>query len=339
MKSNSYVLRKTGEIPVLEEIEVDELLTTGQVLVRILYSGLCATQLEEIFISKRNHRFMPHLFGHEAVAQVLEVDSRVTKVSKGDICVIHWKKSSEGLDADAGRYFFRGQKLNAGKVVTFGEISVVPENRLTKFESNLSLELAPLLGCAYPTGWGAVANSGRPKSEDQILIVGLGGVGLAILETALTFSTQSISTIDTKRQLPLSPSFADRVTHHTSFEDYASQIVNPTLVFDTSGDIRTLNKLLERISSVARIVLVGMPSGGENIALPMQKLLDGLQIIGSNGGDVDPFFDFVSYCKVLESADTFSMGMSIAVSAIDDLAKAIQDHQSGLFRRAVIKFS
>lgn len=334
----AYILRERGVIPSLEDIKVDDNLLEGQVLVRILYSGLCATQLEEIFVASRNEKYMPHLFGHEGVGTVEKVGPNVSKIGVGDICVIHWKTSSKGLDSSPGRYLCGEEKLSAGKVVTFSEIAVLPENRLTKLTSSLKLHIAPLLGCAYPTGWGSVLRAGNASHLDRLLIVGLGGVGLSALEAALSLPVISVSTVDPNRMLPSSPKFAQRVTHFSNLEDLSIASENPTIVVDTSGDVETLQQLVDSLEVRSRLVLVGMPKSQTHFRVPIQKMLDGLEIIGSNGGGVDPGIDFIHYERLLSECDTNTDGLAIAVSSRTQLADCIENHLKGRFRRAVLGF-
>jgi len=335
----AYILRERGVIPSLEHIEVDDNLLEGQVLVRILYSGLCATQLEEIMVSSRNEKYMPHLFGHEGVAEVIKVGSGATKLVAGDLVVVHWKTSSIGLDAPPGSYWQGMKKINAGKVVTFTEYSVVPENRLTAVPSNINIELAAVLGCAYPTGWGSIRRVGKLIAGERVLIVGIGGVGLAALSAALKIPKTEIFVADKnqRRLSTLAKNFPLVKSIHLS-ESILSEI-RPNLVIDSSGSPEVHELLVDFCPIDSRIVLVGMPARSEKSLINTQRLLDGLQIMGSNGGGIDFggdsiyfFHDFKDFLDIDHSFQIFTLGST-------ELSKAIDSHKAGAHWKIQLSFS
>ena len=101
MKTKAAVLRKVGGPLVIEELEIPKL-GFGQVLVKILYSGLCRSQINEINGWKGGD-YIPHLLGHEASGEVLEIGDSVSKVRPGDYVVCSWIKGA-GLDAPLIKY-------------------------------------------------------------------------------------------------------------------------------------------------------------------------------------------------------------------------------------------
>src|SRR5436189_3949172 len=102
------------------ELDLPEELTVGQVLVKIHYSGICGAQINEIEGVKGPDKFLPHLLGHEASAQVIETGPGVTTVRPGDTVVLHWRPS-RGIQSQPPSYQWRGNRLNAGWVTTFNE--------------------------------------------------------------------------------------------------------------------------------------------------------------------------------------------------------------------------
>src|SRR5437868_9448645 len=94
----------------------------GQVLVKVLVSGICGSQLQEIAGNKGNAKFMPHLLGHEGCGIVEEVGLGVSRVKVGDKVVMHWVKG-DGIESDFPHYTFNGKEIPSGKVTTFSEYS------------------------------------------------------------------------------------------------------------------------------------------------------------------------------------------------------------------------
>src|SRR5437879_588800 len=128
MKFKAAILVELNKPLAIEEIESPPL-RFGQVLVKILCSGVCGAQINEIEGAKGPDKFLPHLLGHEATATVIECGEGVTTVVPGDRAVCHWRKGV-GLQAATPAYqSARLGKVNAGWVTTFSDYSIVSENR------------------------------------------------------------------------------------------------------------------------------------------------------------------------------------------------------------------
>lgn len=300
--ARAYVLREQGVVPTFEKIQVNEELSIGQVLVRVLYSSLCATQIEEIFAASRNKGHMPHLFGHEGVGVIEKVGPAVKNRKVGEVCVLHWRKSSIGLDAEPGSYFSETGPTNAGKIVTFSSIAVVPENRLTPLPNNFPLEAGSLLGCALTTGWGSVLKVGEFKPNDEVLVVGLGAVGSFAALTARLMGAKDVIGIDPKSSTLDRAHAIGLSQHFSSLLDWKESPAGgkQNLIIETSGDTQVISSIIQNSPSSARVVLVGMPKNGELASVDVQRLLDGLQLRGSNGGSVDPANDIETVAHLFQ---------------------------------------
>ena len=189
MKFNAAILVELKQPLVIEEIESPPL-RFGQVLVRILCSGICGAQINEIEGAKGPDKFLPHLLGHEATATVKEVGEGVTSVKPGDRVVCHWRKGA-GLQAPTPAYKSKSfPKINSGWVTTFSEYSIVSENRVTKVPSDFNPETGALLGCAVTTALGVINNNAKLAIGESIAVFGTGGVGLNIIQFAAEVSRE-----------------------------------------------------------------------------------------------------------------------------------------------------
>src|SRR5438309_1246991 len=108
-------------------------LEVGQILVKVMCSGVCGAQLGEIAGVKGQDKYMPHLLGHEGAGVVQDIGPGVTHVRIGDPVAMHWRKGV-GIEAKPAVYSLvmtRGaQTIGGGSVTTFNEMAVVSENRL-----------------------------------------------------------------------------------------------------------------------------------------------------------------------------------------------------------------
>ena len=155
---------------------------------------MCA-QINEIDAVKGKDKFLPHLLGHEGTGIVESTGEGVTTVKKGDHVVLHWKKG-DGIESKTPKYKFNGKIINAGWVTTFNEKAVVSENRVTKIDKNFNMKIATLLGCSLTTAYGVVNNDANIKIGQSVIIIGLGGVGLNLVQASSLVSANPIIGID-----------------------------------------------------------------------------------------------------------------------------------------------
>src|SRR6202050_2495259 len=160
--AKAAILAQSRQPPGVTEIVMPDTLGVAQVLVKVLCSTICGAQLNEIAAAKGPDKFLPHLLGHEASAQVIEIGLGVTTIKPGDTVVLNWRPS-QGIQCPPPAYRWRGQKLNAGWVTTFNDYAVVSENRMTVIPPDYNLRDAPLLGCAVTTAAGVINNDANVK--------------------------------------------------------------------------------------------------------------------------------------------------------------------------------
>ena len=122
---------------IIDNIELPKDLLPGQVLVKVLVSGICGSQIGEICGAKGPDRYLPHLLGHEGCATVIGIGPGVKTLCKGDLVVLHWRKGV-GIESETPNYIWRGKKVNAGWVTTFNKYAVVSENRCTSIPKEIS---------------------------------------------------------------------------------------------------------------------------------------------------------------------------------------------------------
>ena len=183
------------------ELEIPHL-KEGQVLVKMAYSGLCHSQLNEIKGLKGEDKFLPHTLGHEGSGYVEAIGPKVTKVRPSDPVVVSWLKGS-GADIPSTQYGSKKGVVNSGAISTFLSYAVISENRLVPLPKQMPLKEAALLGCAIPTGAGVVKNEMAIPAGNSFALFGAGGVGLSALlaaKQAKAFPIIAIDVIEAKLQ-------------------------------------------------------------------------------------------------------------------------------------------
>ncbi len=261
--------------------------------VKVLYSTICGAQLNEIAAAKGPDKFLPHLLGHEASARVLEIGPGVTTVKEGDTVVLHWRPS-RGIQCQPPAYTWRGAKLNAGWVTTFNDYAVISENRMTVIAPDYDLRNAPLLGCAVTTAAGVINNDAKVKIGKSVVVFGVGGVGLNVVQFAQLAGAYPIVAVDlVDAKLAMAK------------ERGATHCINSKGAGDLDGEIRKIvgqqgpDKVIETtgVKSVIELaynlthadgtcVLVGVPN--EKVTIYTLPIHFNKVLTGSHGGEAVP---------------------------------------------------
>ena len=183
---SSYISSKTFKAAVLIKQKrplrlINLVMPSGledhQILVKIIYTGICGSQIGEIEGVKGKDKYLPHLLGHEGSARVIKIGPKVKNFKIGDYVALHWKQN-DVKNAKPFVYTDGKKIINSGNVTSFSEFSVVSENRVTKISKIALNKISALLGCCLLTGFGVIKNDLKVKN-DKIAIFGTGGLGLA----------------------------------------------------------------------------------------------------------------------------------------------------------------
>lgn len=328
---------------VVNDIDMPERLSFGQVRIKLHYSGICGAQLNEIDGIKGPDRFLPHLLGHEGSGIVLEIGEGVKTVQKGDHVVAHWRPS-DGLQSDPPVYNWNGQKVNAGWVTTFNEYAVVSENRLTPIPKDFDLKLAPLFGCAVTTAMGVVDNDARVKIGQSVVIFGVGGVGLNISQGSGMVSAHPVIAVDLlDAKLEMARRFGATHTINAKKEaDVTSrilEIVGPEgadVVIDTTGNTRVIEQAYGLTHADGKTILVGVPRKGDHISIYSLPLHFKKVLTGSHGGSAEPHIEIPRYIRLCQAGKMTLDGLITHEFSLDEINDAISLVRSGESGRCVI---
>ena len=280
----------------IREVELTDL-KVGQVLVKIIVSGLCGAQLHEIRGHKGNAKFLPHLMGHEGCGIVESVGPGVTTVKVGDKVVMHWR-SGTGIEAPFPSYVLDGKSMSSGKVTTLSEYSIVSENRLTTVPDDTPPELCAILGCALTTAMGIIDNEVDLKFGESVAVVGCGGVGLNLLQGAAMKSACPIYAVE-KNSNKKDLCFTAGAT--TFVDDIADIDEKVDVIIDTTGIPEVISACVSKLSGKGRMILVGQPAPGRGVeVMNAVNLFSGMgqTIKATQGGKTNPTEDIPRYVRM-----------------------------------------
>ena len=340
-KATAAILAESRKPLIVDEIELPESLGVGQVLVKILYTTICGAQLNEIAAAKGPDKFLPHLLGHEASAEVIETGLGVTNVKAGDTVVLHWRPSL-GIQCPPPSYKWRGKKLNAGWITTFNDYAVVSENRMTPIPADYDLKVAPLLGCAVTTAAGVINNDGKVKIGESVVIYGVGGVGLNVVQFAQLAGAHpivAVDLIDSKLEMAKARG-ATHCLNPNNVSDLAGAIRDivgvkgPDKVIETTGVKSVIEKAYDLTHADGTCVLVGVPT--EKVTIYTLPLHFNKILTGSHGGDARPHIDIPRLIRLSKAGRLSFDGIITHEFPLERINEALDVVRSGTAGRVLL---
>ena len=319
-------------------------LERGQVLVKIFLSGICRSQLMEYFGLRGKDKWLPHLFGHEAIGEVISVGPAVKKVKKRDRVILTWIKA-KGLESNKISFIKNKKFINAGKVTTFSDYTVVSENRTVKISKKIPLKFGTLLGCAFLTGGGLVINKFMKLNRNKIIgVFGLGGVGISALSMLLSLGFKKIVVIDKdKKKLDLAKRLGCNLLLNSSKKNYREELINKygqslDYCIEAGGSVKTIEAAFNLIKNNGCLFFSSHPKYGATIKLNPHHLISGKKIYGCWGGFSTPDKDIKIIINKINKKYIKILERNIKLYPIENLNKAFHDLNNGKVLRAMIKF-
>ena len=317
IKSKAAVAWGPGEPLKMEELDV-ELPKKGEVLVRIIATGVCHTDAFTLSGEDPEGVF-PAVLGHEGGGIVEMVGEGVTSVEVGDhviplytaecgeckfctsgktnLCQAVRETQGKGLMPDGTSRFSKdGEPIyHYMGCSTFSEYTVLPEISLAKVNKSAPLEEVCLLGCGVTTGMGAVLNTAKVQEGDTVAIFGLGGIGLSAIIGARMAGASRIIGIDineSKFELASQLGATDLVNPKNYDKPIQEVIVEMTeggvdYSFECIGNVNVMRSALECChKGWGESVIIGVAGAGQEISTRPFQLVTGRVWRGSAFGGV-----------------------------------------------------
>jgi S-(hydroxymethyl)glutathione dehydrogenase / alcohol dehydrogenase len=227
MKTKGALLRGPRQPWTVEEIEVGDP-REGEVKIQLEAVGMCHSDYH--LVTGATPMEFPILAGHEGAGIVIEVGAGVTDVTPGDHVVLSFIPScgrcpsclvgksylcdlgmhllgGAALSDGTYRVQFRGQDVHTMVLLgAFSPYMVVHQSSVVKIDPDVPLELACLVACCVPTGYGSVVHRAKVEPGEDVGIIGIGGVGMAAVQGAVNSGARyvvAIDPVDWKRDLAM----------------------------------------------------------------------------------------------------------------------------------------
>jgi len=295
MKVEAAIAVEAGKKLEIDEIELDGP-KTGECLIRLAATGVCHTDAFTLSGDDPEGLF-PAILGHEGAGVVEEIGPGVTSLAVGDhviplytpecreckfclsgktnLCQAIRETQGRGMMPDGtSRMRWRGRTLHHYMgTSTFAKATVVPEIALAKVRKDAPLDKICLLGCGVTTGIGAVLNTAKVEPGSTVAIIGLGGIGLAVVQGAVMAGADRILCIDTNpKKFELAMQFgATECIDPTDVGDVEAHVIEITdggvdYSFECIGNVETMGMAL-RITHKGwgESIIIGVAGAGKEI--------------------------------------------------------------------------
>lgn len=340
------------------ELDLDEP-GTDEILVRIEVAGVCHSDLS--VVDGNRMRQTPMLLGHEAAGIVETLGDGVTDLALGDRVVMTFlPRCGECAGcATAGRLpCERGSAANnAGTLLggaerlhrdglpvfhhlgvsAFASYAVVNRASVVRVDQDVPAEVAALLGCAVLTGGGAVVNAARPEPGDTILVVGLGGVGMAAALVALALGHRVIG-VDAVRT-KLDEVLALGAAEVYSPEGLLASGVRAPVVIEAAGNARAFETAFQATSPGGKTVTVGLPAPDARSSIsPLALTAEARTVVGSYLGSALPSRDIPIFAQLWREGRLPVERLISGRITLDGVNEAMDALASGEALRQIIVF-
>ncbi len=369
MESRAAIAVKAGAPLEVGTIEVDGP-KAGECLIEIKATGICHT--DEFTLSGADPEgIFPAVLGHEGAGVVVDVGPGVTSLKKGDhviplytpecrvcdyctsgktnLCQQIRETQGQGLMPDNSSRFSRGKDklFHYMGTSTFSNYTVVPEIALAKVREDAPFDKICYIGCGVTTGIGAVINTAKVKPGDNVVVFGLGGIGLNVIQGARLAGADKIVGVDLN---PARKEMAERfgMTHFVNPKEVEGDLV-PYLVdltnggadysFECIGNVDVMRQALECChKGWGTSIIIGVAPAGAEISTRPFQLVTGRNWRGTAFGgakgrtDVPKIVDWYMDGKIeIDPLITHTM-------PLDDINNAFDLMHKGESIRSVVMF-
>jgi Zn-dependent alcohol dehydrogenase len=241
----------------------------------------------------------------------------------------------------------RGQKVSHyNGTACFADFAVVAEEGVIRVAEDVPFEALATLGCAVVTGVGAVLNAARPEAGARVAVIGVGGVGLNVVQGARLAGCERIVALDTRSEpLRLAREFGATDVVEASGEKVSEQVRELTdgrgadYVFDTVGAPATLAQALTLARKGGTVVLTGLARLDALASFPLFPfVMQEKRLIGSLYGSGQPARDVPRLIEFYRSGRLKLNELATRTYALTDINDALQALASGEGARGIIRW-
>lgn len=332
-----------------------------EVLVRIEAAGLCHSDLS--VVDGNRVRPVPMLLGHEAAGKVVDVGPGVTDLKPGQRVVMAFLPrcgecsncrtdgrlpcTPGSVANNAGELLNDGLRLHRDGhtvfhhlgVSGFADHAVVNRRSVVPVGDDIPPHIAAVLGCAVLTGGGAVINAGNPQEGDALTVVGLGGVGMAALITAISLGRGPVIGVDAVTEKLDRAKELGATKVYTPQQAIEAGLKSP-IVVEAAGNVRAFETAIALTGVGGTTITVGLPAPSAEAKIrPLGITAEARTIVGSYLGSAVPSRDIPKYAQLWRDGKLPVEALISSTIALADINEAMDNLADGKAIRQVILFN
>lgn len=362
-KTKAAVLYEANKPLQIETLNQEEP-RNGEVRVRTSVAGICAS--DHHYMKGDNKMPMPVVLGHEGSGYVESVGPGVQNFKPGDRVItafisgcgnctycqngfVNLCTTSNALNTKQYDGTLRLKKDEKSihqmqKLGLFSEYLICPQQSLYLLPDEVPMDVAALIGCAVSTGFGSILNQIESKPGIDVVIFGLGGVGLSALMGAKILNCNNIIAVDIKdHKLEFATKFGATHTINSSETDPVKEIMSITgnngvdMSFDTFGRGSVTNQAIQSTKRKGTTVIVGIAPIGDTVNADMVDLCRNQKtLIGSFYGSISPHESFRQIIKHYLKGEIDIRGLVERTYKLEQINEAFNDLENGQDGRGII---
>lgn len=331
-----------------------------EVLVKIEAAGLCHSDLS--VVDGNRPRPVPMLLGHESAGRVVEVGANVTDLKPGQRVVMAFLPrcgECDGCRTDGRLPCQPGSAANNAGTLLSGEIrlhrdsqpilhhlgvsgfathAVVDRRSVVPVPDTVPPHIAAVLGCAVLTGGGAVLNAGNPQDGEAVMVVGLGGVGMSAIITALALGKGKVIGVDAHPG-KLAQAKALGVDEVYTPDEAMAQGIKAPVVVEAAGVAPAYETAFALTAPGGRTITVSLPNPAARAQIsPATMTIEARTLIGSYLGSAVPARDISTYADLWLQGRLPVENLISSTIALEDINQAMDELADGKVLRQVIRF-
>jgi NDMA-dependent alcohol dehydrogenase len=369
MKTRAAVFYSPNEPLVIEELNIDEP-RSGEVRVKLAAVGLCRSD-HNVMVGTRPVGMTPMVLGHEGAGVVDAVGPGVTRIKPGDHVVLMFIPTcgrchncvsgrthscvlsvniARGPQLDGTYRLHNKQGQDVGQfclIGAFSEYAIVNQDSVCVVDKKYPAKAACLVGCGVVGGFGAAVNRAGVRPGSSVLVIGVGGVGINVIQGAKASSASTIIAVDlVDQKLEWARSFGATHTINAEKKNVVATVMEITdsagvdYAFEAISRPDTIAQAFEATAKMGTVVVIGLtPSNFDSVPIsPLNLVLTQKTLMGTLYGTSNALVEIPKLLHMYDQGQIMLNELVTNTYTLDQINQGYKDMVAGKNIRGVLVF-
>ncbi len=369
MKTKAAVLYEPNKPLSIEYLDISEP-KVGEVRVKMKAVGLCRSD-HNVMVGTRPVGMTPMVMGHEGAGVIDAVGPGVTRIKPGDHVVLMFIPTcghcdncvsgrsyacvlsaniAKGPQLDGSYRLRNGQGQDVGQfclIGGFSEYAIVNQDSVCVIDDNYPFNAACLVGCGVTGGFGAVVNRARVSPGSSVLAIGVGGVGMNVVQAARVVGANTVIAVDiVDRKLEWARAFGATHTINAEKTDVVKAVMKITnnagvdFAFEAISRPHTIAQAFEATARMGTVVVIGLtPSKFDSLPIsPLNLVLAQKTLMGTLYGGSNALVEIPKLLRMYQQGQIQLDELVTNTYTLDQINQGYMDMEAGKNIRGVLVF-